>query len=698
MFLGSPRQPPLLVSAMKKKSGRDAKEAAQEAAAEESEEAMDLLGDGDEEDDAPLKVSASFAKKYNEKKDKQELARARRILADEDADGSSDSDAESEDEGGKLLTDKVAADIFETLRKIKNKDPSIYDKSAVFFDEKDFESGKVDTEGKAKPVRYADFLRDTLLNEGAEALENEEEGEDDGTVVRKKTSKDEEQELRQTILAAAHGEGASDDEGDLFTLKKKTKSQKLDEDEAYQDFRRQRLEEAHDVAQYWKEGEELDDNERFLRDFILNKSWQETASLQPKAADGSESEASHLEQVDEFEKDYNFRFEMEDGGLIQGHKRFQEASVREKNDKRKRQRKAQAERKDTDKIRRVEELKRLKNLKKQEIKRRLQQLAEVTGNEEMPLGKINLDADFDPDEHDKEMSTVFDEQFDEADEDLDEEELVKAPAGLADLDVSNEAEEIVKKHRGRSQRVVAQTGAEEEWQEDWQQEKTDEVEVEDDNHDAGPADPEEWWLCDECQKGIPGGKKRFDCTVCENYTLCPKCFRIRRHPHKFVRRKVPDASMPPEDFKGVAPNRESVDKVLDEYFQLDYEDIIGGDLPTRFKYTKVTANDCGMSSEQILAKTDQELNRIVPLKKLRTYRTDNAKVRKEARWRARGGREEADDDARQKTRPTGSTLDTGDGGISSTRLSAYRLHEDRRYKGKGKKGEGGKRDKGSSKS
>ncbi len=30
----------------------------------------------------------------------------------------------------------------------------------------------------------------------------------------------------------------------------------------------------------------------------------------------------------------------------------------------------------------------------------------------------------------QEMSTVFDEQFDEADEDLDEEELVKAPAGL----------------------------------------------------------------------------------------------------------------------------------------------------------------------------------------------------------------------------------------------------------------------------
>ena len=123
--------------------------------------------------------------------------------------------------------------------------------------------------------------------------------------------------------------------------------------------------------------------------------------------------------------------------------------------------------------------------------------------------------------------------------------------------------------------------------------------------------PDLWFLCDGCQQPIPGGKRRFaarymdtkgrmaallvgtrnslvaakgliptltgsnwhkDCKVCENFTckpqrlwetavlksdrqpvqvcicrLCTKCFRIRRHPHAFVRKRVPDSCMPPED-------------------------------------------------------------------------------------------------------------------------------------------------------
>eukprot|EP00971_Amphidinium_carterae_P148741 2949152-Amphidinium_carterae.1 len=64
------------------------------------------------------------------------------------------------------------------------------------------------------------------------------------------------------------------------------------------------------------------------------------------------------------------------------------------------------------------------------------------------------------------------------------------------------------------------------------------------------AGKDEWWLCDQCQRGIPAGKKRFDCAVCENYTLCIYCFRVRHHPHKFVRRRVPDHCEPPADLKG----------------------------------------------------------------------------------------------------------------------------------------------------
>lgn len=49
-----------------------------------------------------------------------------RILEDEDL-ASNSSDETTEDENAELLTGRVESKIFETLSKIKAKDPSIYD-------------------------------------------------------------------------------------------------------------------------------------------------------------------------------------------------------------------------------------------------------------------------------------------------------------------------------------------------------------------------------------------------------------------------------------------------------------------------------------------------------------------------------------------------------------------------------------------
>lgn len=45
-----------------------------------------------------------------------------------------------------------------------------------------------------------------------------------------------------------------------------------------------------------------------------------------------------------------------------------------------------------------------------------------------------------------------------------------------------------------------------------------------------------------------------------------------------------------------------VDSMIDEYYSLDFEDIIGGDLPVRFKYAKVEGNAYGLSISDILEK------------------------------------------------------------------------------------------------
>lgn len=63
------------------------------------------------------------------------------------------------------------------------------------------------------------------------------------------------------------------------------------------------------------------------------------------------------------------------------------------------------------------------------------------------------------------------------------------------------------------------------------------------------------------------------------------------------------------------------DKNLEEYYKLDYEDVIG-DLPTRFRYRQVKANTYGLDVQDILEADDKELNQHVSIKKLAPYRAE----------------------------------------------------------------------------
>jgi len=58
-----------------------------------------------------------------------------------------------------------------------------------------------------------------------------------------------------------------------------------------------------------------------------------------------------------------------------------------------------------------------------------------------------------------------------------------------------------------------------------------------------------WFVCDQCLKPIPEEMFRFDCTQCDNYTFCHRCYKKNTtHLHKFKKAKVPRGQGPPDNF------------------------------------------------------------------------------------------------------------------------------------------------------
>ena len=393
----------------------------------------------------------------------------------------------------------------------------------------------------------------------------------------------------------------------LLQTKEKTEQDKEKEDSDYKAWLKGQTEKLDDeettqkmegLKSFWSK-KDLGEDEKFLKDYILNKRYLDQSDDEEEEDDGekpydakahdSDSDLSAdertVKEMEDFEHKFNFRFEEPDPEFIKRYPRTIKDSVRTKDSSRKKKREEVKERKEREKQAKRDELKQLKALKRKDIMDKLNKLKKIAGSEELDFENVDLDGDFDPEEYDKKMAKVF-ENYDATEV---ENEGEKPEFSDLDSDLENELDtENWDDYAGGE--VDGDGGANEEDDDDYEN-------YDDDNlNDKARAQQE----LIESTIGKRGKRKARKSKFAEAVEKQKPVFN-------------------PEDHK-------TFTKYLDEYYKLDCEDIIG-DLPCRFKYRSVPKNDFGLSTNEVLALPDRELNAWSSLKNTCSYRTKEEEER-----------------------------------------------------------------------
>jgi protein KRI1 len=546
--------------------------------------------DSNSDSDAPLKLSINkkFATEYEKRKRQQELVNARQEGEDYDDSDYSSSEDESEDENAELLTEKVDLQILKTIKALRTKDESIYNKNQKFFEDQDDNLPVVhehsESKKKSKKKIYKDVVREQILEKMERGEEASDDEESENEIISRrnieslsKLEYDEEQKaIRSDFLD--DGNLFDDDDGELLTKKKQPEGDK------YKDtFAKERQEALatllDSTSTPLKDPKgEVEDADKFLLDFISNKRWvdpndsdsdednNDNKNCKNKIDDGHDSDASleDIERTDEFESRYNFRFEEANansgaGLSVVGYARNALSdTIRRKDDSRKKKREERKERKAAER--------RLKNAKKEQLEERISQIKSVLGSkmdaeddtaiekdlDEELVAKL-MEGDFDEDKYEELMNKLYNDDFYEKED----------SEWKTDSDVKNS----LKKSFGEGD----ESG----------------IAIDDDEADA---------IYDDGEVEFPD--EHGDDEIHEEYTS-----------HEGAQETDKNESNLEKKLKK---------KMLDELYKLDYEDIIG-DMPTRFKYRKVEPNRYGLTPEEILYARDTTLKQFVSLKRMAPY-------------------------------------------------------------------------------
>jgi protein KRI1 len=463
------------------------------------------------------------------------------------------------------------------LAYLKSKDPKKYEEIPTFFKELETveETVKSKKKPKVKPMTIKDFERKIILEHDGKYDESDDEENQVHARPESPTIIEEQEQLRNSIKNALKDSDDSDAEdenkmsqwGNMFKKRVKTREEMAAEEETYltwladrrnfgESIKNEDRDQLNPLKEYWS-SKKLEKDDAFLKDYILNKRFIENNEIPTydEIVGGPSEDEQELERQEEYEHQYNFRYEEPDTEFIKRFPRVIENSVRVTADsKRKEQRADRKERKQREKEEKLRDLEELKKIKQQEIKERIEKLKQIAGNDHMVVNEDELDTEFDPAEHDRKMAAMFDDEYYMIDEGEEKPEC-------ADLEKELDIENWDNIDRAA---ILSQNDDDVDHCED------DEFNM-DVDYDPEAAKRE---LQKEMIDSTKGKRKR------------------RKRLSKFAENlKEEKPVFDPEDEKTFA-------EYIDEYYKLEYEDIIA-DQPCRFKYTETVPNDFGLSVEEV---------------------------------------------------------------------------------------------------
>ncbi|KAH8894762.1 Krr1-domain-containing protein [Thozetella sp. PMI_491] len=409
-------------------------------------------------DGPSLKINEEYARRFEHNKKREELQRLeekyksskRSKVADDESGSQSDfsessSEGESEDEDAILATEDLDAEISATLRAIKEKNPIIYDKGAVFYKPFDAEA-PTPKEKKEKPVTLREYHRQRYLA-GDTGADDEEE-----SAPRKKTYVEEQEDLKKSVVSEIKAEMGEEEEwsdDDAFLKPKDTRDKDLPAENGIHPSRAAALKITDlDISNAEKNPDE------YLSKFMASRAWAPEEGSK-WAAFESDDDDGEDDRAEDFEFGYNLRFEdpEKSNELLKSYSRnvVAERSVRkEELTGRQKKRALEKEQKEAEKKERQEERARLRRLKIEEASEKLALVKKAAGIGGKELKEDEwvkfLDDAWDNDKWEAEMNKQFGEEYyaqedalseDEDDEAGDSKKKPKKPKWDDDIDITD---------------------------------------------------------------------------------------------------------------------------------------------------------------------------------------------------------------------------------------------------------------------